>query len=453
MVAALPPNLKSVERAAALYVREHELEVECFRVQVSEGPDRDREVESEGTELAIGGAEGNQLVLADPLAGRFHCIIRATAEGFVLRDLGTPGGTTVGGVRVREALLEAGAIIGVGRSRLVFEPVGRQLHQPLSRALRFGPVIGESPAMRRVFAQLERVAGGDTSVLIGGEAGTGKSLLAEALHAHSGRSRAPLVIVDCAAIAPARLEAELFGEEQGADVLPGRLEAARGGTVFLDEVAELPLELQAKLARVLERRVLRRAGSLEPVPIDVRVIAASARPLREDVNRGLFRADLLAALAPTSVTLPPLRERREDLAALVTAFWEQLGGSSAGPTAQLLGTLARAEWTGNVRQLRQAVERAVAAEGVSAAARATTVPDAPLPRAATPLPEGVFDPNQSFRASKEAVVTRWERAYLVDLVRRCRGNVSRAARAARMDRNHLRDLLRRHNIDANEVDE
>jgi DNA-binding NtrC family response regulator len=453
MVAALPPNLKSLERMAAMYVREHELEVECFRVQVAEGPDRDREVESEGAELAIGGAEGNQLVLADPMVGRFHCLISATPEGFVLRDLGTPGGTTLGGFRVREALLEPGAIIGVGRSRLIFERVGRQLRQPLSRALRFGPVIGESPAMRRVFAQLERVASGDTAVLIGGEAGTGKSLLAEALHAHSGRARQALVVVDCAAISPQRLEAELFGEEQGVDSRIGRLESARGGTVFLDEIAELPLELQAKLARVLERRVLRRAGSLEPVPVDVRIIAASARHLQKDVNRGLFRSDLLAALATTSVTLPPLRERREDLPALVTAFWEQASGAVTGPTAALLATLARADWPGNVRQLRQAVERAVAADGVSAAARATTIPDAPLPRAASPAPEAIFDPNQSFRTSKEAVVTRWERSYLVDLVRRCRGNVSRAARAARMDRNHLRDLLRRHNIDANEVDE
>jgi two-component system response regulator GlrR len=444
MVAALPPYLQSVERASALIVREHELEIECFRVQATEGPDVGREVEAEGAELAIGSAEGNQLILADPAVARFHAMISATPEGFVLRDLGSPAGTTLGGVRVREALLEPGAVIGVGRTRLVFEVVGRQASHPLSRALRFGPVIGESAVMRRVFAMLERVAGGDTTVLIAGESGTGKSLLAEALHAHSGRARLPLVIIDCAAIAPASIEAELFGEEQGGTSRIGRIEAARGATILLDEVAELPLEVQAKLARVIERRVLRRAGSLEPVAIDVRFIAATSRNLRREVNRGMFRADLLAALGAVSVTMPALRERREDIAALVARFWEGVAGANSEPPAHLLGNLARQEWPGNVRQLRHAVERA--------AANASEAPEVPA-RAPSLPPEGLFDPTQSFRASKEAVVTRWERGYLVDLVRRCRGNVSRAARAARMDRNHLRDLLRRHHIDANEVDD
>ena len=455
MVAALPPAAQPVDRTSAMIVREHELEIACFRVQVSDGPDRGREVDSEGAELAIGTSEGNQLVLADPTASRHHCVISASPDGFVLRDLGSMNGTMLGGFRVREAVLTPGAIIGIGRSRLIFDVLDRRIRQPLSRLTRFGNAVGESAAMRRVFAVLERLATGELPVLLLGESGTGKNLIAEALHTHSNRASGPFVVVDCSAIPPQALEGELFGHEKGG---PGRFEAARGGTVFLDEVSELSLDVQQKLQRMLDKRVIRRVGSLEPVPVDVRVVAATNRDPRQEVNRGLFRADLFNKLSVASVVLPPLRERRDDIAALVASFWEQLAGRHAEPPAHLLGALARQDWPGNVRQLRQAVERAVQLDDSGAEpvySRAVTVPDAipgtPTPRAASE--PGSFDPTQSFRSSKEAIVTRWERSYLIDLVRHCRGNVSRAARAARMDRNHLRDLLRRHGIDANEVDD
>jgi two-component system response regulator GlrR len=466
MVAALPPAPLPLERSSAMLVREHELEIASFRVHISEGPDRGREVESEGTELSIGTAEANQLVLSDPSVARHHCVITATPEGFVLRDLGTPGGTLLGGYRVREAMLTPGAVIGIGRTKLSFDTVGRMLRLPLARTGRFGKAIGESAAMRRVFGQLEKLAAGEQPVLLLGESGTGKSLVAEAIHTASPRARGPFVAVDCGSLPPSLVEVTLFGQEKGA---PGKLEAARGGTLFLDDIGELSPDLQQKLLRVLEKGVSRRVGSLEPLPVDVRIVAATSRDLRQEVNRSTFRADLFYRLSGATATLPPLRERREDIAALVASFWSELAGRNAGPPAHVLGALARQEWPGNLRQLRTAVERAVAAEGVveNASARATTVPDlslvsslaggipvAPPARVGPPpMAEGSFDPTQSFRASKEAVVTRWERAYLVDLVRHCRGNVSRAARAARMDRNHLRDLLRRHGIDANEIDE
>ncbi len=462
---AVPPTMND-SRTEAMVVREHELAVTCFSVQVHEGPECGHDVEADGAELSIGAAEGNQLMLTDPTVSRHHCVIVATPEGFLLRDLDSTNGTTLGGHRVREAFLTPGAVIGIGRTQLVFETETRQIRQPLSRSDRFGNAIGESALMRRLFALLERAAPSDQTVLLLGEAGTGKSLFAQTIHAQSTRRSGPFMVVDCAAIPAALIESELFGHERGAfagalSTRTGQLEAARGGTVFLDEIGELPLDLQPKLLRVLERRVLRRMGSLEPVPIDVRIIAASSRDLRLEVNKGNFRADVFHRLNTVGVTVPPLRDRREDIPALVANFWEQLAGPNAEPPARLIGALARHDWPGNVRQLRTAVERAVMIDEVSAPDTVDTgvgsgsvTTSAPRPRPGTGNEDsGAFDPAHSFRTAKEAIVVRWERGYLTELVKRCRGNVSRAARAARMDRNHLRDLLRRHGIDASESDD
>jgi DNA-binding NtrC family response regulator len=300
--------------------------------------------------------------------------------------------------------------------------------------------------MRRLFAVLPKVAASDVTVLIEGETGTGKSLLASAIHEASPRADKPFVVVDCATIPPNLIESELFGHEKGAftgaiGTRVGAFELAEGGTVFLDEVGELPLDLQPKLLRALEDRIVKRVGGNEPVRLNVRVIAATNRELRAEINRGRFRSDLYYRLNTFSVRVLPLRERRDDVALLVAHFYRQLHPFGEEPPAELLAELLRHEWPGNVRELRAAVERTVLL-GDPAVWREITEPSAGV----TPAGQ-----TMSFRAAKEQAVATWERDYLRALVTRFAGNLSRAARAVRMDRNHLRELLVRHGLRTDEL--
>jgi DNA-binding NtrC family response regulator len=255
-------------------------------------------------------------------------------------------------------------------------------------------------------------------------------------------------VLDCGAIPPTLIESELFGHERGAftgaaAARVGGFEAARGGTVFLDEIGELPLDMQPKLLRAIEDRVVKRVGGNEPIRLDIRVIAATNRDLRSEINQGRFRSDLYYRLNTFRLRIPPLRERREDIALLVAHFYRQLSPAGEPPPAELLSELARHDWPGNVRELRAAVERAVLL-GDPAVWRALT-DDAPASSE-----DGRFVDGTSFRAAKERAVAAWEREYVRSLIARHDGNLSRAARAVRMDRNHLRELLRRHKITADD---
>jgi len=278
--------------------------------------------------------------------------------------------------------------------------------------------------------------------------------MAEALHAASPRARYPLVVVDCGAIPPALFESELFGHERGAftganNTRVGAFEAAQNGTVFIDEIGELPLDLQPKLLRALDRRRIMRVGGSSSIDLNVRVIAATNRDLRQEVNRGRFRADLFYRLNIVHMRLPSLAERQDDIPMLVQHLYAQRAGGRR-PPASLVERLAAREWPGNVRELRNAIERIVVLDESDGGARTPT----PMPRFSAhgtsppPLDEKAnFGDGVSFRAAKENVVSRWERSYLKELLRRNRGVVSRAAREAHMDRNHLRDLLRRHSVE------
>jgi DNA-binding NtrC family response regulator len=433
---------------------EDSIAVGRFRLSVREGTDAGQVVASEDTELTIGAAPKNHLVLHDATVSRHHCVITVTGRGFLLRDLGSRNGTLVNGVQVETAYLQPGAEIRLGLTTMIFDTLADPIRQPISRETNFGDIIGHSPAMRRIFAMLPRVAAADTTVLLEGETGTGKGMIAEAIHAASPRASSPLVVVDCGAIPPALFESELFGHEKGAftganNTRVGAFEAAQHGTVFIDEIGELPLDLQPKLLRALDRRRIMRVGGSVSIDLDVRVIAATNRDLRQEVNRGRFRADLFYRLNIVHMRLPSLAERTEDVPLLIQYLYLQRSGGRR-PPANLVERLAAREWPGNVRELRNAIERIVVLDEsdggqqtpmpvVSARGSSTNVP--PLDEAAN-FGEGV-----SFRAAKETVVTRWERSYLKELLRRNRGVVSRAAREAHMDRNHLRDLLRRHGVD------
>src|SRR5690349_9095250 len=337
-----------------------------FCVTAVRGPDAPTGVcVSSGLELTIGTAEGNDLRLSDPAVSRHHCVLTVTAGGVELRDLGSTNGTTLGGFRVEAATMTSGAIIGVGQTTLRFEALAEPLATALSSDDHFGQVLGESMAMRRLFAVAAQVAASDATVLIEGETGTGKGVLAESLHEASPRAQGPFVVVDCGSIPGSLMESELFGHEAGAFTgaqqrRVGLVESAAGGTLLLDEIGELPLELQPKLLRAIERREVRRLGSHERIQVDVRIIAATNRDLRREVNRGAFRSDLWYRLNTVRLLIPPLRERREDLPMLVAHLWREMGPDpDAEPPPELVSALASADLRGNVRELAGAVERAL----------------------------------------------------------------------------------------------
>ncbi|HUH02053.1 MAG TPA: sigma 54-interacting transcriptional regulator, partial [Kofleriaceae bacterium] len=330
-----------------------QLQIDRFRIAVRSGPDSGSACISSGVELTVGTGAGNDLRLTDPSVSQHHCVFVVCHGGVEIRDLGSTNGTYVNGIRVTAAFVPTAANIALGQTTLRFESIDEPISEPLSRDDAFGPVVGHSSAMRRLFAILERAAPSDTTILLEGETGTGKGILAEAIHGASRRAGGPFVVVDCAAIPAGLMESELFGHERGAftgarEERIGLFEQATGGTVFLDEIGELPLELQPKLLRVLERRTVRRVGSTTQIPVDVRIIAATNRDLRREVNQGNVRSDLWYRLNTVRLLLPPLRERREDVPLLVAHFYRLLlGDERACPPAALVDEMTRRTWPGN----------------------------------------------------------------------------------------------------------
>jgi DNA-binding NtrC family response regulator len=305
-----------------------------------------------------------------------------------------------------------------------------------------GALIARSSVMRRVLDLLPRLAESSATVLIEGETGTGKTCFARALHLAGPRARHPFVVVDCGAIPSTLVESELFGHERGAftgahAARSGSFEAAQGGTVLLDEAAELPLDVQPKLLRVLEERVVKRVGSSDTIKVDVRILVATNRELREEVARGAFRADLYYRLDVVRVRIPALRERPDDIPPLVQHFYRHcLGDPAADAPEALVAWLAAQRWSGNVRELKSAVERAVLLGELE-------------PRTSAPSFGSVAVPRQggsSYGEAKRQMTTSWERTYVTELLRAHRGNIGSAARSARMDRSHLKRILTRHRI-------
>jgi DNA-binding NtrC family response regulator len=314
---------------------------------------------------------------------------------------------------------------------------------------RFGRMVGRSPSMQTVFDMLAKAAPSDATILLEGETGTGKEVSAEAIHRGSPRRDKPFLVVDCGAMPPNLLESELFGHERGAftgaiSSRQGVFEAANGGTVFLDEIGELSIDLQPKLLRVLERREVRRVGTNNHVPVNVRLIAATNKSLREHVAAHKFRSDLYYRLAVVEVKLPPLRERPGDLPLLVDHIVRNLSAVDEAAlgivrSAQFLGALGQHTWPGNIRELRNYLERSVALHDF-APPRAST---AGMP---APGPEGAVNIGQPLREAREAWVSAFERRYLEELLRQHENRVSAAARAAGVDRIYFYRLLWKHGL-------
>jgi DNA-binding NtrC family response regulator len=354
---------------------------------------------------------------------------------------------------VNEVSVGPGATLRVGRSALRIEPESEPLDLPPSQSRRFGELVGESLAMREVFAVLERVAASEVTVLVEGETGTGKELVARALHEASARRKGPFVAVDCGALPEALLDSELFGHVKGAFTgaaapRAGLFVRADGGTLFLDELGRVPASVQARLLRVLEERVVRPLGADRERGVDVRVVAASRDDLDAEVAAGRFRADLLYRLGVVRVRLPPLRARREDLPGLVAELLRRRGfdGAGAVPRGPAMERMHAHGWPGNVRELRNVIDRAVALAPGARTFEELTVRIDSAAGAAAAGDELAVRTDLPYAEAREAVVHAFERRYVADALARAGGNVTAAARAADVDRKHLRTLARRHGL-------
>ncbi len=403
-----------------------------------------RPVLYDGDLCRVGTHSSNDLVIHDPAVSRFHCRLVREEGAWRVRDWGSLNGTRLEGVRIRDADLPGEAMLAVGDSLVRVRSVAPTEQAAVPMIPAFGQLSGTSVPMRKLFALLEKVAPSDINVLIEGESGTGKELVANEIVQRSPRAENAFVVVDCGAISPSLVESELFGHVRGSFTgadrdRVGAFEAADGGTVFLDEVGELPVELQPKLLRALEAREIRRVGETRPRKVNVRVISATNRDLEREVNRARFREDLYFRLAVMTVRVPLLRERLDDLLILIRVFLQALGVPDQERlfTPAVLAEMGRHDWPGNVRELRNYVERSVVLQQAGPAIR-RSAPDAAI--------GPVIDIGTPFKIAKDAAIDGFERAYLSALLEAAGNNMSKASRMAGMDRMYLHRLVQKHGL-------
>ena len=413
-----------------------------IRVEVVDGPDRGRVAELTGPEARIGSGVGASLVLGDRTVSRLHLTLRIEGDAIRVVDEGSRNGTVLDGTRVRDAWARPDSTIRLGDTTLCLRMLDELLELPVSPRERMGGLLGRSVAMRRIFSLLEQIAPTDARVLVEGETGTGKELVAEALHQASRRADRPLVVVDCSAVSATLIESELFGHVRGSFTgavgdRAGAFEAADGGTVFLDEIGELSINLQPNLLRVLERGEVRRVGSNTTRRVDVRVVAATNRALAQEVERGRFREDLYYRLAVITVRMPPLRERPDDIPSLVrhfeALFADRVPGAARLPD-EVLAAFAARSWPGNIRELRNAVERALSLgqlfRASGAGEQAVAAESKPRVDLSEPLHAGLT-------RHKEA----YEKAYVEAALEQAGGNITHAARIAQVDRKSIQRAM------------
>ena len=419
--------------------------VQTLVMEVLDGPDTGKVVKAESEIVSIGTAQSNTLTLTDPTVSGFHVELSRGKEGISIADLESTNGTHLGEVRIERGVVPPGITLYLGRTRVKLsdgEGAVVELHSGDSLC----GLRGTSQVMRRLMAQVERLAQSNVPVLVNGESGTGKELVARALHDLSPRATGPFVTVDCGALAPSLMVSELFGHERGSFTgaerqHAGAFERADGGTVFLDEIGELPADLQPQLLGALERRRFRRVGGKQDIAVDVRVICATHRDLRSEVNAGTFRMDLYYRLAVVVLRVAPLRARVEDIPLLVEHFLRECGHD--GPRAEVvgdteMGRLKAYRWPGNVRELRNWVEATLAMG---------EAPDLGViehePHSARPVNALLELPYKEARAS---ILDDFEQQYLTNLMSAVGHNVTHGARRARMDRSYLIKLLAKHRL-------
>jgi DNA-binding NtrC family response regulator len=459
------------------------------RVNVLSGPDKGLVRELESSCIRVGARQGNEVQLSDSGVSGLHFEITLDDRGYRLKDLDSTNGTFVSGLRVNDIYIKPETVIQVGATQMRFQPLSESVEVELANEASFGGMVGESVKMRELFARLEKIAPSDATVLITGETGVGKELVAEAMHELSPRKDGNFVVLDCGSIPQNLIESELFGHERGSftgatSAHAGVFERAHKGVVFLDEIGELPLEMQPKLLRVLERKEVRRIGGSKTINVDIRVVAATNRDLGVEVNRGRFREDLFYRLAVARVHVPPLRDRREDIPSLIKHFLEIIPGATATALSEeTISLMQRHDWPGNVRELRNVIERAVllsespltktALRGVGGRSSGTSdatsksqlgtsefvakpeasadVGNASAAANSENRMEIVVDTSTPFKLLKQELISEFERRYITQLLDEHDHNISSAARAAGIDRMSIHKMLNRLGLSSNKV--
>jgi DNA-binding NtrC family response regulator len=423
-----------------------------FEIVIVEGPDQGLRLVLDGDQpgrALIGQSSACHLRITDRLVSRRHLAVDPIGTTLKVFDLRSKNGTFVNGVNVVEANLHGGELVRIGDTVL---SVGRTSAAPAPRDTRdgFGRMLGRSDAMRALYATCDRLCSSDVPVVVEGETGTGKELLAECLHEASSRASGPFIVMDCTAVAARDVEATLFGVDVPGDApRPGLFEQADGGTLLVDEIAELDAQVQPKLLRAIERGEVIRVGGHRRVTTNVRVIATTRRDLDREVQAGRFRDDLFYRLAVTRLELPPLRRRIGDVPLLATHFWRALSHGRA-PPPDLVERLEDLEWPGNVRELANAVARRFALGDLApASTRATgtsgTSGTSAEPTASTPrdLVERILELDLPLTASRDQLVEDFERRYVARVLARHGGNVARAAESSGLARRYFQILRAR----------
>jgi DNA-binding NtrC family response regulator len=421
---------------------------------VTSGPDAGKRFPLDGrhpSRVLLGQSPACEIRLSDHTVSRRHAGFEMEEHGVRLVDLGSTNGTRVNDLRIADVLLAGGETIRVGDTVLVVESLQR-VAVPTSDATSFGKTIGASPAMRRLYPVFTKLAEANVSILIEGETGTGKEVLAESFHDQSPRRDKPFIVFDCTTVVPTLVEATIFGHERGAFTgavtsSPGIFEEADGGTLFLDEIGDLDLALQAKLLRALERSEVKRVGGTRTIRFDVRIIAATRRDLDREVQAGRFRDDLFFRLAVARVELPPLRKREGDIALLANTFWRSLGAKH-GIAPDFLRRLSDYNWPGNVRQLRNVVMQQLALGEVPPfeAEPASSRDDQPETQAKAvgedPIAE-IVGRDLPYFAARDAVLIAFEQQYVARVLAQHGGHVGKAAEASGMGRRYFQRIRNR----------
>ena len=430
------------------------LKVRKCKLSITTGPEAGKVLVSDKERLRVGAHSTNDLVLGeDRAASRHHFEIQYTERGYLVIDLNSTNGTFLDGRRVERAYLSSGSQVRAGQTMVVFAPIDEEVTVEPDRDGELEGMVGQSVKMRQIFGLIKKIAPMDVSVIVQGETGTGKELVARAVHTLSGRKRGPFVVLDCGAIPPNLIESELFGHEKGAFTgaiasRPGAFERANGGTIFLDELGELRVDLQPKLLRVLENREVRRVGGNEVIEVDVRVIAATNRDLVKEIQAGNFREDLYFRLSVINIQLPPLRQRREDIPHIIR---KELGDpeivarhGKKHVSAQAMNVLMQYSWPGNIRELMNVISHVLTFSDGEVIDLQHLPARVQGQQQEQPLP---FNELLSFKDAKEQLLENFEREYIGQVLKRCDGNISRAARESGLHRKSIERLVKKYALD------